>query len=176
MFFSFQLKNTGDVEFNYNWNIEAGWTREPTVVSQPQPDEKVTITPAAIAPVKSAKGSRDASKSARQTTPAHSKGASDSRQTSRVTPSPADQSKQTSVQIDARPGSRIASAIDGRPATAMALAYEAGSVFDEPQGNDILPFSIEPANGVIKAKEEATFTVRFSPLDTRQYGGTLVAE
>lgn len=126
--------------------------------------------------MKSAKNSREGSKSPRQQPLTQSKGNIDTRKSSRITPSPGEPAKQTSVLPDARSVSLIAPALDGRPATAMALAYEAGSVFDEPSGNDTLPFSIEPTSGRIKAQEEATFTLRFSPMDTRQYGGTLLAE
>ena len=168
------MRNVGDVEFSYNWNIESGWTRDPTVINQQQPDEKARDVQSAQ--VKSAKHGRDASKSGKQSVPPQPKGANAFRQMLRKPPSPVDRARQTTAPPDKITASRIASACDGRPATAMALAYEAGSVLDEPSGNDVLPFSIEPVCGSIKAHEEATFTVRFSPLDTRQYGGTLIAE
>ena len=168
------MKNNGDVQLDYNWELEPGWTKEPTEITQSQSEER-SVPPPTIptAPVKSAKGSRDSSKSPKQPVAAPS-AKSDGRPISRVAGSSTEQS--TPLASDARAASRMASAADGRPATAMALAYEAGSVFDEPIGSDALPFTIEPVTGSIKPQEEATFTVRFSPLDTKIYGGTLFAK
>ena len=64
-----------------------------------------------------------------------------------------------------RSSSKMGRMIDGRPASVMTLAYEAGGAYNELMGSDDLPFSIEPEVGVISAGEEASFTVRFSPVD-----------
>eukprot|EP00794_Sanderia_malayensis_P018879 gene18879-20779_t len=179
--YSFTLKNTGTVQLDYSWSIEAGWTREPTEISQEKEEEKTpsaTKANAQVQAVKSAKGSRDGSRSPKvPATPV--KTATEARTTTKPGSSQAEHSR-ASVRgqpaADARPGSVLASASDGRPATAMALAYEAGSICSEPVGTDLMLFTIEPQYGSIKPESEATFTVRFSPLDSVHYGGTLIAD
>ncbi len=43
---------------------------------------------------------------------------------------------------------------------------DAGSVVSE--GGEVLPFTIEPVQGEIASGQEASFTLRFSPLDVRE--------
>ncbi len=173
-FCSFTLKNTGSVQLDYTWSIEPGWTREPTEVLPDRPEEKLPTTPAAVVQaIKSAKGTRDGSRSARMPAAKH---VVESRAAAKSSSSPPPNQTRGHQQSELRSGSRMASASDGRPATAMALAYDAGSMFSEAIGSDFMPFSIEPQYGTIQPQSDATFTVRFSPLDIMQYGATLIAE
>ena len=173
---SFVLRNTGTVQFEYNWILEPGWTREPTEVRQERSDDRPSATPSATptAATRSTKGSRERTKSPK--TSAVDKRAAETRPGTRTATSSVDQSRATTTVKEIRPASRLASAVDGRPASAMALAYDAGSVYSEPVGSDLWPFTIEPSSGHIKPQEEATFTVRFSPLEIHTYGGTLIAK
>lgn len=61
----------------------------------------------------------------------------------------------------------------GRPASALALAYEAGSVVSE-GGADMFPFSIEPQTGSIAAGKKGVFLAKFAPLDVMDYESTLI--
>ena len=72
------------------------------------------------------------------------------------------------VQMPSRPSSSL-----GRPSSALALAYEAGSIVSE-GGADVFPFSIEPACGTIATGQKATFMVKFSPLDVLEYETVLL--
>lgn len=67
-------------------------------------------------------------------------------------------------QTTQRPGSSMG----GRPSSALALAYEAGSVVSE-GGSDVFPFVIEPGSGSIPAGKKGSFVVKFSPLDVSEY-------
>lgn len=73
--------------------------------------------------------------------------------------------------------SQLAHSSDGRPTSAMTLAYDAGSTMDPTRGTvrgtEELPFTIEPSEGHIQSGEEATLTVRFSPLEVSEFNGIL---
>ena len=173
---SFVLRNSGTVQFEYNWILEAGWTREPTEVQQERSDDRPSAAPSTTptASTRSTKGSRERTKSPK--TIAVDKKTTEIRPATRTATSSVDQSRATATAKEIRPASRLASAVNGRPASAMALAYDAGSVYSEPVGSDLWPFTIEPSSGHIKPQEEAIFTVRFSPLEIHTYGGTLIAK
>ena len=68
--------------------------------------------------------------------------------------------------------SRPGSSMGGRPSSALALAYEAGSVVSE-GGSDIFPFVVEPESGSIPAGKKGSFIVKFSPLDVSEYEALL---
>ena len=168
------MLNAGKVDFEYKWNIEPGWTRAPSVLQPDTANEQAsTVGPrGSTKSGKSKHGDQGSTKS-----PAHGKekrGSKMAKRESVTEQRPVSQTDDTQIGLASR-GSKIASAADGRPASAMALAYEVGSVYSEPTGTDTLPFSIEPECGTLKAGVEATFTVRFSPLDIQEYSGTLFA-
>jgi hypothetical protein len=60
----------------------------------------------------------------------------------------------------------------GRPASALALAYEAGSVVSE-GGADMFPFTIEPESGSIIVGKKVAFLAKFAPLDVMDYEAML---
>lgn len=66
--------------------------------------------------------------------------------------------------------------VDGSPFTPhssqLHLEEETGSVVSE--GGEVMPFSITPRAGQILPEKEAGFTVRFSPLDVREWECKLV--
>lgn len=173
LFFSFTLKNTGDVQFDYAWSIESGWTRQATELTIEQPEEKSLLSSnlSQVKSIKSARVNRELPPRSARLSLATSKVTQESRG-AKLSIVPLDPPT-TSTQ---EPPSRMASASDGRPVSAMALAYDAGSVHSELTGADPVSFTIEPQYGSIKPESTATFTVRFSPLDIMHYNGTLVSE
>lgn len=144
-FVSFTVSNKGDVQLDYHWNF--------------QPVDK----PKAISSVEHPGSGPER--------PASSAGQSISRQTGRPSTSAGDSSippQTRAPHVAARPGSSMG----GRPSSALALAYEAGSVVSE-GGSDIFPFVIEPDSGSIPAGKKGSFVVKFSPLDVAEYEALL---
>ena len=138
-FFSFTLSNKGDVQLDYHWHFQP--LEKPNTVSLGEPLE------------------------VRPDRPASSAGQS-SQHTGRPSTSPGESSVQPQTRapvMTQRPGSSMG----GRPSSALALAYEAGSVVSE--GSDVFPFVIEPETGSIPAGKKG----KFSPLDVSQYEAVL---
>lgn len=142
---SFTVSNKGEVQLDYQWHF--------------QPIGKAkTVTLA----------ERLGSEPAR---PASSLGQSVSQQTGR----PSTSAGASSIPAHARApplAPRPGSSMGGRPSSALALAYEAGSVVSE-EGSDIFPFVIEPESGSIPAGKKGSFVVKFSPLDVSEYEAML---
>ena len=142
-FVSFTLSNKGDVQLDYHWHFQP--LEEPKTVSLGEPLE------------------------VRPDRPARSAGQS-SQHTGRPSTSAGESSVQPQTRAPAmtqRPGSSMG----GRPSSALALAYEAGSVVSE--GSDVFPFVIEPESGSIPAGKKGSFVVKFSPLDVSEYEAVL---
>lgn len=142
--FSFTLSNKGDVQLDYQWHFQP--LEKPKAVSLGEPLE--------VGPDR----------------PASSAGQSISQQTGRPSTSAGESSVQPHPRAPAmtqRPGSSMG----GRPSSALALAYEAGSVVSE--GSDVFPFVIEPESGSIPAGKKGSFVVKFSPLDVSEYEAVL---
>lgn len=139
-FISFTMSNKGDVQLDYQWNFQP--LEKPKGVSLGEPLE--------FGPER----------------PASSAGQSTGQQTGRPSTSAGESSVPPHTRappMAPRPGSSMG----GRPSSALALAYEAGSVVSE--GSDIFPFVIEPESGSIPAGKKGTFVVKFSPLDVSEY-------
>ena len=94
------------------------------------------------------------------------------RPVSRPSYSTGDSVEQAKVQESPLPP-RPSSSMGGRSSSALALAYEAGSVVSE-GGSDVFPFVIEPEAGSIPAGKKASFSVKFSPLDVSEYEALLM--
>ena len=142
-FFSFTLSNKGEVQLDYQWHFQS--LEKPKTVSLGEPLE------------------------VRPDRPASSAGQS-SRQTGRPSASAGESLVQPQTRapvMTQRPGSSLG----GRPSSALALAYEAGSVVSE--GSDVFPFVIEPESGSIPAGKKGSFVVKFSPLDVSEYEAVL---
>ena len=161
------MANEGSVVLDYSWRVQPGIYHPPTVQEE---DEIV---------VKSGKASRKgvhptSSKSQSSKVQARMKADSIKKQRT-LTPSEGRVSRDDSDTNFS--GSRLAHTVDGRPASAMTLAYEAGGVGQSAfQGSDVLPFTIEPGEGSIAPGKEAAFTVRFSPLDVNGFNAILSAK
>ena len=100
--------------------------------------------------------------------------ASSAGQSSQHTGRPSTSAGESSVQPQTRAPvmtPRPGSSMGGRPSSALALAYEAGSVMSE--GSDVFPFVIEPESGSIPAGKKGSFVVKFSPLDVSEYEAVL---
>ena len=139
------MSNKGDVQLDYQWNF--------------QPVDKSKAISSAEHPGLVSER------------PASSAGQSGSQRTGRPSTSAGDSS--IPAQTRAPPmASRPGSSMGGRPSSALALAYEAGSVVSE-GGSDIFPFVIEPESGSIPAGKKGSFIVKFSPLDVSEYEALL---
>ena len=135
------MSNKGDVQLDYKWNFQP--VEKPKTVSLA---EQLEVGP---------------------DRPESSAGQSTSQQTGRPSTSAGDSSVQPHRRgppMTQRPGSSMG----GRPSSALALAYEAGSVVSE-GGSDVFPFVIEPESGSIPAGKKGSFVVKFSPLDVSEY-------
>ena len=144
-FASFTVSNKGDVQLDYEWNF------------QPVHKPKAVIATEHIV--------------SGPERPASSAGQSISQHTGRPSTS-AGASSAPSHSRAPHTGTRPGSSMGGRPSSALALAYEAGSVVSE-GGSDIFPFVIEPESGSIPAGKKGNFVVKFSPLDVSEYEALL---
>lgn len=147
---SFTISNKGDVQMDYKWSFQQAETAalKPGATADP-------IEAEAERPPSSAGRSSKSQHSGRPITEPREAGDSSGLPQARM------------VQMPPRPSSSL-----GRPATALALAYEAGSVVSE-GGADIFPFTIEPDCGTIAAGKKGTFLAKFSPLDVLEYEAVL---
>lgn len=135
------MSNKGDVQLDYQWNFQP--VDKPKAVNLVEPLE--------LGPER----------------PVSSAGRSISQHTGRPSTSAGESSVQPHTRappMTQRPGSSMG----GRPSSALALAYEAGSVVSE-GGSDVFPFVIEPESGSIPAGKKGSFVVKFSPLDVSEY-------
>ena len=136
-FLSFTVSNKGDVQLDYQWHFQP--------LEKPKAGDPLEVVPER---------------------PASSAGQSVSQQTGRPSTSAGESSVPPHTRappMAQRPGSSMG----GRPSSALALAYEAGSVVSE--GSDVFPFVIEPESGSIPAGKKGSFVVKFSPLDVSEY-------
>ena len=144
--FSFTVSNKGDVQLDYHWSFEPVHKSKAVGLTEPFPSGPERP------------GSPAGQSSSQQTgRPSTSAGASS------VPP------QTRAPQVSTRPGSSMC----GRPSSALALAYEAGSVVSE-GGSDVFPFVIEPQSGSIPAGKKGSFVVKFSPLDVSEYDARLI--
>ena len=137
------MSNKGNVQLDYQWHFQS--LEKPKTVSLGEPLE------------------------VRPDRPASSAGQS-TYQSGRPSTSAGESSVQPQTRapvMTQRPGSSMG----GRPSSALALAYEAGSVVSE--GSDVFPFVIEPESGSIPAGKKGSFVVKFSPLDVSDYEAVL---
>lgn len=139
------MSNKGDVQLDYQWNFQP--FDKPKAVSSPEHFESGPERPASSA------------------------GTPGSRQTGRPTTSAGDSSIPAHTRAP-HMAIRPRSSMGERPSSALALAYEAGSVVSE-GGSDIFPFVIEPEGGSIPAGKKGSFVVKFSPLDVAEYDALL---
>ena len=144
--FSFTISNKGDVQLDYQWSFEPVHKSKAVGLTEPFPSGPERP------------GSPAGQSSSQQTgRPSTSAGASS------VPP------QTRAPQVSTRPGSSMC----GRPSSALALAYEAGSVVSE-GGSDVFPFVMEPQRGSIPAGKKGSFVVKFSPLDVSEYDARLI--
>lgn len=170
--FSFTLKNEGDVQLNYSWCIQPGKYLPP----EPEDDENANQH------VKSSRNARKTAKPATaQSRQSGTKSRPDAMQTPNYRKTAGDGSTdaRASQLSDKTTGcmSTMAHSVDGRPVSAMTLAYEASGNADfSGRGTDDIPYTIEPQHGSIPAGEEASFTVRFSPLEIDTFDAILLCQ
>ncbi|XP_068693384.1 hydrocephalus-inducing protein homolog [Montipora foliosa] len=143
--YSFTVSNKGEVQLDYQWTFQP--VEKPKAVNLAEHFESGPERPASSA---------GQSRSQRSGRPSTSAGDSSMPAQTRTAP------------LIPRPSSSMG----GRPSSALALAYEAGSVVSE-GGSDIFPFVIEPDSGSIPAGKKGSFVIKFSPLDVLEYEAVL---
>lgn len=163
--FSFTLKNEGEVKLNYLWNVQPGkYTPEQIV-------EEEELSPTNQQQRESKSSQRESRRPVTniQKPPTVVKTKAKSPSNLQLT----DQLTTEGVAGTGESSSVAAHSADGRPASAIVLAYDASVSCDSRSVED-LPFTVEPRQGNIPAGTEATFTVRFSPLEINVFDAVLL--
>ena len=126
--FSFTLKNEGEVSLSYSWSVQPGTYRPPTPQDQkalPSKSNRRTPTSRDSGKTQSSRGQGGA-KSKQEQTQRKSRVERDGRSS---TSSEAHRASTVAGRV-----SQLAHSMDGRPTSAMTLAYDAGSTSDPIRG------------------------------------------